>query len=213
MAVNALRLEPEAPALARAEASMIADCGMQDLERMFHEHEDIAKFMHISSLNDRPYRTEAQLHRVERERQKVRDAGHDPDWRPKGDATTLFKPGKEYGLKKCSDWAVESARATVRMALGMEPHPPPELRQEAEMVRKAVQGLGSAFGQPQPLMMIEAVRTPDYPKQKRAPRRQLASAKQHAPPNHHAPTSRKLRLRAAHSTLLPASESESMTST
>jgi hypothetical protein len=89
----------------------------------------------------------------------------------------------------------------------------PELRQEAEMVRKAVQGLGSAFGQPQPLMMIEAVRTSDYPKQKRAPMRQHASAKQHAPPNHHAPTSRKLRLRAAHSTLLPASESESMTST
>jgi hypothetical protein len=142
-AVNALRLEPEAPALARAEASMIADRGMQDQERMFHEHEDIAKLMHISSLDDRPYRTEAQPHRVERERQKVRDAGHDPDWRPEGDATTLFKPGKEYGLRECSDWAVESARATVRMVLGMEPQPPPELRQEAaEFLREEAKANG-----------------------------------------------------------------------
>merc|ERR1712216_343304 len=42
----------------------------------------------------------------------------------------------------------------------------PELRQEAEMARSAVQGLSAAFGQPHNLTMIEAVRTSDYPSRK-----------------------------------------------
>ena len=131
-AINVLRTLPEGPALARGEASMCAEHGHPDEERMFPEGDEHAKYFPLTSLDDRPFKAEAQPHRVERERQKVRDAGHDPDWRPEGDATTLFKPGMAYGLTQCSDWALASARATVRMAAGEDPKPPAELRQETD---------------------------------------------------------------------------------
>ena len=135
-AVNVLRTRPEGPALERAESSMRTTRGMPDEERAWPESPEQAKYMQVSSLDDRPYVTKAQPHRVERERQKVRDLGFDPDWRPEGDATTLYMPGKEYGLWEVSKWAKAAAQATLRMAANLDVKPPAELRQvTAEFLR------------------------------------------------------------------------------
>ena len=99
-----LRKEPEAPALERAELSMHEEVNAFDPMRNMDEVDEIKRRLPMISGDDNATVAPAKPHRVDREEERIKGAGHDPGWRPTGDATTLFKEGKEHVLRDYIGW-------------------------------------------------------------------------------------------------------------
>ena len=99
-----LRKEPEAPALERAEMSMHEEVNSFDPMRNMDEVDEVRRRLPMMSGDDNTTTAPAKPHRIDREEERLKQAGHDPEWRPAGDATTLFKPGKEHTLHEYIAW-------------------------------------------------------------------------------------------------------------
>merc|ERR1712086_1042095 len=84
--------------------SMHEEVNAFDPMRNMDEVDEIKRRLPMISGDDNPTVAPAKPHRVDREEERIKGAGHDPEWRPTGDATTLFKEGKEQFLHDYIGW-------------------------------------------------------------------------------------------------------------
>jgi hypothetical protein len=126
-AIMRLRTLPEGQAIARAEAECIGPLGMYDPLRARAEDEQLILHRPTRSVVDRAISTVRQPTRFQRWCQERRDAGTNIYWRPSGDATTLFLPGKEHGIREVNLWVDEMGKRTCQLFDGEEPDPLAEL--------------------------------------------------------------------------------------
>tara|TARA_B110001450_G_scaffold17306_1_gene15953 strand:+ start:273 stop:6269 length:5997 start_codon:yes stop_codon:yes gene_type:complete len=131
-AVGKLRQLPEGAAMARLEATPTGPLGMYDPLRRQRAPQDEARLQPTRSVLDRAISAPAQPHRVQRWRDEVMAAGGDVDWRPSGDATTLFLEGKQHAISQCNDWGMKAAQRIVLLHNGETPPPLQELRQDID---------------------------------------------------------------------------------
>jgi hypothetical protein len=157
-AVMRMRSLPEGQAMKRAEASCLGEQGMYDPMRTMAEDDGHVLFGLSHSVLDRAVHTRAKPTRYERWCAERRAQGIDLDWRPTGDATTLFKEGMEYGLWEVDGWLMRAMINTTRLYDGLEPASLPELRQvTSDFLKKEADALqpwlihGEFFDKPVPV--------------------------------------------------------------
>ena len=145
----------------RATSGMLGTQGMYDpLRREGAGRAEILS--HIArSVTDRANHRPRQLHRTIRWEDAILMKGYDPDWRPSGDAYTLYKEGREYGLREIHEWVAQAARDYCSVLEGICPAPVKDLRQvSSEWLRPEADALkpwwieGEYFDHPIPMARL-----------------------------------------------------------
>ena len=126
---NLLTRRPEGEAIARALTAGRIENGNLDPLRKTPADDDAVRRLPLRHVWDRATTRRAGPLPPEEWRLAIEMKGGDPEWRPRGDATTLFLPGKERAIQDLQRWYEEASNAMCDIYDGKTPDSvPAELR-------------------------------------------------------------------------------------
>ena len=138
-----LRKRPEGRALDRADADTSQSAALYGQGRRLAASAEEAVAMRISSVEDNtaclppPRRS-----RFERWKAKAEAAGVSIDWRPHGDASTLYLPGNEHVFNEQKEWIGKAKAECAKIEEGADPSPVDERIWSASLLRREARVLG-----------------------------------------------------------------------